>query len=51
MLSDKIGERGDAAGGRYGRGSRKRAESRVSSAAVTWVVLSPVSRLPYWSST
>ena len=46
----QVGECGDAARDRHRRGSQH-GPVPLSSATVTWVVLSPVSRLPYWSST
>ena len=50
LVVGQVGECGDAAGDRLRGGALQRATTRLS-AAVTSVVLSPVSRLPYWSST
>ena len=47
----QVGKRCDAAGYRNRRRSLQGPEPIGNDAALTCVVLSPVSRLPYWSST
>ena len=47
LLSGEVGERRNATRGRHCRRSLQRTRTQRQRRAVTWVVLSPVSRLPY----